>query len=111
MGIKKNEEEIGFDDEEMTVTLELEDGNVTCAIIVILTVEEQDYIVLLPLNEEGENEDGDVWIYRYHEDENDASAEPTIEYIEDDDEYERAANAFAEYLDETEHDEIIGEAD
>ncbi len=111
MGIKKNEEEIGFDDEEMTVTLELEDGNVTCAIIVILTVEEQDYIVLLPLNEEGENEDGDVWIYRYEEDENDTSAEPRIEYIEDDEEYERAANAFAEYLDESEHDEIMEEAD
>lgn len=105
---KKNEEENGFDDEEMTVTLDLEDGqSVTCAIIVILTVEERDYIVLLPLDENGENQDGDVWIYRYFEDENDGNAEPTLEYIEDDGEYQKAADAFAVYLAETDHDEII----
>ena len=51
-------------DEEMTVTMELEDGeSVTCAIITILTVNEKDYIILLPLDEKGENEDGEVWIY------------------------------------------------
>ncbi|MDD2972040.1 MAG: DUF1292 domain-containing protein [Lachnospiraceae bacterium] len=107
MGKKNDIEENGFDDEDMTVTLDLEDGQVTCAIIVILTVEKQDYIVLLPLNEDGENEDGDVWIYRYFEDENDETAEPTLEYIEDDDEYMRAADAFSEYLEENEHDEIV----
>lgn len=41
-------------DEEMTVTMELEDGeSVTCAIITILTVNEKDYIILLPLDEKG----------------------------------------------------------
>lgn len=54
------DEEIGFDDEEMTVTLDFEDGPITCAVIVILTVEEKDYIVLLPLDENGDNEEGDV---------------------------------------------------
>ena len=45
-------------DEEMTVTLDLEDGSsVECAIVTILTVNNQDYIVLLPLDENGENED------------------------------------------------------
>ena len=44
------------DDEEMTVTLELEDGtSVTCAVVTILTANKQDYIVLLPLEEDGEN--------------------------------------------------------
>ena len=53
-------------DEEMTVTLDLEDGSsVECAIVTILTVNNQDYIVLLPLDENGENEDGEVWFYRY----------------------------------------------
>ena len=43
-------------DEEMTVTMELEDGeSVTCAIITILTVNEKDYIILLPLDEKGMN--------------------------------------------------------
>ena len=48
-------------DEEMTVTLDLLDGtSVTCAIVTILTVRQQDYIVLLPLEEDGENHDGMV---------------------------------------------------
>ena len=42
-----------YDAEEMTVELELEDGtNVNCAVITILTVENKDYIVLLPLDED-----------------------------------------------------------
>ena len=57
-----------LDDEEMTVELELEDGSVVnCAVITILTVEKKDYIVLLPLNEDGENTDGEVWFYSYSE--------------------------------------------
>ena len=43
-------------DEEMTVTLDLDDDtSVTCAIVTILTVAQKDYIVLLPLEEDGEN--------------------------------------------------------
>ena len=95
-------------DEEMTVTLELEDGtSVTCAIVTILTVKEQDYIVLLPLNEQGANDDGEVWFYRYDEDEQDVNADPELTYIEDDDEYELVADAFDEFLDQVEFDEIV----
>ena len=97
-------------DEQMTVELELEDGSVVvCAIITILTVGEQDYIVLLPLDEDGENTDGEVWFYRYAEDENDPNAEPELTYIDDDEEYEMVAEAFDEYLDNSEFDELIGE--
>lgn len=95
-------------DEEMTVDLELEDGSsVTCAIVTILTVDKKDYIVLLPLDENGENEDGEVWFYRYFEDENDVNSEPELEYIDDDEEYEMVADAFDEYLDNAEFDEIV----
>lgn len=107
MSENKMNDESGYDDEEMTVTLDLEDGPVTCAIIVILTVEEQDYIVLLPLDENGENEEGSVWLYRYFEDETDLEAEPIIEYIDNDAEYERVSVAYDNYLSETEHDEIL----
>lgn len=97
-------------DEQMTVELELEDGSVVvCAIITILTVGEQDYIVLLPLDEDGENTDGEVWFYRYAEDENDPNAEPELTYIDDDEEYEMVADAFDEYLDNSEFDELISE--
>ena len=94
-------------DEEMTVTLDLEDGSsVECAIVTILTVNNQDYIVLLPPDENGENEDGEVWFYRYSENENDPNEEPVLDYIDDDNEYEAVADAFDEFLDTQEFDEI-----
>lgn len=103
---KKND----YDDEEMTVELELEDGtNVNCAIITILTVEGKDYIALLPLNENGENEDGEVWFYAYSENPDDPDEEPVLDYIEDDEEYEKVADAFDEYLDNCEFDELVEE--
>ena len=98
----------GYDDEEMTVELELDNGEkVTCAIITILTVDKRDYIALLPMDKNGNNEDGNVWFYRYFEDENDPNAEPSIEYIDDDEEYENVADAFDEYLDNVEFDELV----
>lgn len=99
-----------YEDEEMTVELELEDGtNVNCAVITILTVEKKDYIALLPLNEKGENEDGEVWFYSYSENPDDPNEEPELGYIADDEEYEKVADAFDEYLDNCEFDEIIDE--
>lgn len=101
---KKND----YEDEEMTVELELEDGtNVNCAVITILTVNSRDYIVLLPLDENGENEDGEVWFYRYSENPEDPNEEPELDFIEDDDEYEMVADAFDEYLDNCEFDELM----
>ncbi len=95
-------------DEEMTVELELDDGtNVTCAIITILEVEGNDYIVLMPLDEQGQNDDGEVWFYRYSENPNDPNEEPQLDYIEDDAEYEKVAEAFDEYLDSCEFDELV----
>ena len=101
---KKND----YEDEEMTVELELEDGtNVNCAVITILTVNSKDYIVLLPLDENGGNEDGEVWFYRYSENPEDPNEEPELDFIEDDDEYEAVADAFDEYLDNCEFDELM----
>ena len=100
--------ENNFAEEEMTVEMELENGEkVTCAVITILTVTNKDYIVLLPLNENGENTDGEVWFYGYKEDESDPNAEPELIYIEDDDEYEAVSDAFDEFLDSQEFDELV----
>lgn len=97
-----------YEDEEMTVELELEDGElVNCAVITILTVDNQDYIVLLPLDENGENQDGEVWFYRYSENLDDPNEEPELGFIDDDDEYERVSEAFDEYLDNCEFDELM----
>ena len=94
-------------EEEMTVTLELDEGTVTCAIITILEVEGRDYIVLMPLDDNGQNDDGEVWIYRYSENPDDPNEEPVIEYIDDDEEYEKVEDAFDEYLDSCEFDELV----
>lgn len=94
--------------EEMTVTMELDDGSsVECAVITILEVQNKDYIVLLPLDENGENEDGEVWIYGYKENPDDSNEEPELIYIDDDEEYELVADAFDEYLDTVEFDEML----
>lgn len=104
--------ENNFADEEMTVTLELDDGReVNCAVVTILTVSEKDYIVLLPLDENGDNEDGEVWFYGYKEDESDPNAEPELLFIEDDDEYESVADAFDEYLNSQEFDELLDDSE
>ena len=98
----------GEPEEEMSVELELEDGSkVNCAVITILEVEGKNYIVLLPLDESGNNEDGEVWFYGYSENEEDPNEEPELRYIEDDAEYEIVADAFDEYLDNCEFDELI----
>lgn len=93
------------DGSDMRVTLSLDDGSeVECAILTIFDVNEQNYIVLLPLDENGEgNEDGEVYIYRYFED-NDGN--PSLENIEDDDEYEAVADRFDEILDEEAFDDM-----
>ncbi len=93
-------------DEQMTVDIELNSGEqVTCAVLIVLTVNEKDYIVLLPLDENGQNNDGNVWFYRFIM--KSVDAEPELGYIEDDDEYEAVADAFDEYLDDVEFDELI----
>ncbi|MDD6656771.1 MAG: DUF1292 domain-containing protein [Lachnospiraceae bacterium] len=93
--------------EEMTVTLELDDGSIDCAVVTIITVEDKDYIALMPLDENGENEDGEVWFYGYKENPDDPNEEPELIYIEDDAEYEKVEEAFDEYLDNCEFDELI----
>lgn len=105
-----HDENTGYDAEEMTVDLDLEDGTtVTCAVITILTVDGRDYIALLPLDENGDNNDGEVWFYRYSENPDDANEEPELAYIDDEEEYEAVADAFDEYLDAAEFDELMEE--
>ena len=93
------------EDDDILVTLDLDDGTqAECEILTIFTVGEQDYIALLPLDEKGEpNEDGEVFIYRYFEDE---EGNPSLDNIQDDDEYEAVADRFDELLDEEEFDSM-----
>ena len=93
-------------DEEMFVTLTLDDDTeVECIVITIFEAAEKDYIALLPIEDENEDE-GEVYLYRYSED---AEGNPILENIESDDEYEVVADRFDEWLDEQEYDEIVEE--
>ena len=96
------------DDDEMYVELDLDEGKVECAIVAIFECRGRDYIALLPLDEKGENHDGEVWIYRHNED---ADGNPSLEYIDDEEEYEAASDAFDEYQDAQEFDELVSEED
>lgn len=92
------------EDEDILVTLEMDDGSTAeCEILTIFEVNEQDYIVLLPLDEEEEpNEEGKVYIYRYMEDE---EGNPSLDNITDEEEYEAVEERFDELLDEIEFED------
>lgn len=106
MSNKNNNEDYMNEFEEGTVTLSLDDGKeVECGIVAVFPVGEQDYIALLPLNDEDAG-DGEVYLYQYFEDEN---GEPSLGNIEDDEEYERVADAFDELMDEDEYAELLAD--
>lgn len=102
----KNLDENNEEAEEITVTLTLDDDTtLECVVINIFEAGGQDYIALLPL-EGAAAEEGEVYLYRYSEDED---GEPNLENIEDDDEFELVSDAFDELLDSEEYDELVGE--
>ena len=97
-------------EEEMTVDIELDNGEtVECSIITIFEVDNKEYIALLPMVDEDDELYGNYWIYGYSENPDNVNEEPVLRPIEDEDEYEAALDAFDEYLDEQEFDEIIEE--
>lgn len=99
-------EELDLEQEEMTVTLTLDDGKeLECVVLTIFEAGKRDYIALLPIEGE-EAEEGEVYLYRYAED---AEGNPNLDNIEDDAEYEVVADAFDQLLDDEEFDELVGE--
>lgn len=98
----KNEEP----EDDVMVTLSLDDDTeVECMVVTIFEAGGKDYIALLPTDDEN-SEEGEVFIYRYHESED---GTPDLSNIESDEEYEIAADAFDEWLDSQEYDEDIVE--
>ena len=85
------------ENESLTVTLTLEnDEELECAVLTIFETEDREYIALLPLDEDGDNDDGPVYLYRFID--NGEDEEPGLENILDDDEFERASEAFNEWM-------------
>ena len=77
-------------DEEMTVTLTLDDGtDLECVVLTIFEAADKEYIALLPLDG-NEAEDGEVYLYRYTED---ADGNPDIQNIESDEKVQKFLEA------------------
>ena len=73
---KNQNEEMDLEQEEMTVTLTLDDGSeVECVVLTIFEAGDRDYIALLP-TEGAEADEGEVYLYRYEED---ADGNPSLE--------------------------------
>lgn len=94
-------------DEEMTVSITLEDDTtVVCSVVTIFEVNGKDYIAVVPIDEEGNAASDDAWIYGYKENPDDPNEEPELIYIDDEEEYEAACDKFEEYLDTIEFNEM-----
>ncbi len=102
-------EEILNSEDEITVTLDLDDGTtVECEVVTIVSARGKEFIALLPLDGP-EKDTGNVYLYEFKENEN---GEPDLLNIDDDEDYEAACDAFDEFLDNAEFDELVdGESD
>ena len=86
------------ENESLTVTLTLENNEeLECAVLNIFEAEEKEYIALLPLDENGDNTDGQIYLYRFID--NGEEEEPGLENIEEDEEFDRVSAIFNECLD------------
>lgn len=89
-----------------TVSMTLEDGTeLNCDVIAIFTVEDKQYIALLPDKIIEGYEEGEVFLYRYEELEGE---DVNLTPIDDEEEYEAVADAFDELLDEEEFNNMEG---
>ncbi len=86
------------ENESLTVTLTLENNEeLECAVLNIFEADETEYIALLPLDENGDNTDGQIYLYRFID--NGEEEEPGLENIEEDEEFDRVSAIFNEWLD------------
>lgn len=93
------------ENESLTVTLTLEnDEELECDVLTIFEVDGQQYIALLPLNDDGESGDGQIYLYRLTD--NGEEEEPGLENILDDEEFDRVSEAFNEWMEEQDFGDI-----
>ena len=86
------------ENESLTVTLTLENNEeLECAVLNIFEADEKEYIALLPLDENGDNTDGQIYLYRFID--NGEEEKPGLENIEEDEEFDRVSAIFNEWLD------------
>lgn len=98
----ENEQNEEHEDEEVIVLTD-EDGNEhEFTIVQVIKVDEKDYAILLPLH--GEEDADEAVILRIDQEE----GEDVLVEIENEEEFERVAEAWEEILDEEDYDEAEG---
>ena len=91
------------DGEDLILTLELDDGPILeCSVLPVFPVDGRQYIALLP--EGADEEDGDIYFYRYQET---PEGEPVLSSIETDEEFDAVLDRYDEILDEAEYDQLV----
>lgn len=89
----------GCQDDVPQITLEFDDGeNIVCEPLFIFDFEEQDYIALVPVDEDND----EVFLYLYNEFDN---GEFEFLDIEDDAQFDRVAKEFERIIEEAEAQE------
>lgn len=97
----------GAADGHHTITLTMDDGReIEFAILTVFPVEDREYIALLPLDENGRNHDGEVYLYAFTRTE---SGDPMLENILNQKEYAKAAKAFETILSNAREAELAGD--
>ncbi len=98
---KKNKDifPVDEDDTDVMVTITLDDDSeLDCEIIIIFESEGQDYIALLPVDQDGNAlEDIGILLYRYFETED---GSPVLDNIDSDEEAAAVSDVFDAILDE-----------
>ena len=103
---KKVNETENLEDDELIMTLEMEDGTTEdCIVLAIFPMDEKQYIALLPVSQQ-DDDDADVYLYGYSEDE---EGNPILADIEDDAEFDAVCDRFDEVCDEEDFDELVPE--
>ncbi len=93
------------ENESLTVTLTLEnDEELECAVLTVFESDGREYIALLPLDENGDSGDGQVYLYRFID--NGEDEEPGLENILEDEEFERVSEAFNDWMEEQDFGDI-----
>ncbi len=93
------------ENESLTVILTLEnDEELECAVLTIFESDGRQYIALLPLDENGDSDDGQVYLYRFID--NGEDEEPGLENILEDEEFERVSEAFNDWMEEQDFGDI-----
>lgn len=87
------------EDEEVIVLTDEEGNEHEFTIVQVIKVDEKDYAILVPLH--GEEEEEEAVILRIDQE----NGEDVLIEIEDEEEFERVAEAWEELLDEEEYDE------